>query len=220
MDTRKSIPDWLPYVLPMALFLGITALEGNWPERYVAIYIAKIVVVAGALVWAKATWKDIRWQPRLIPVSVACGLALFAIWVGIELALKYPHLGERSAFNPFEKVPDDSLRMLFICSRFIGLVLIVPFMEELFWRSFLLRFATQTDFKALPIGTFSLVGGAITCALFALAHPEWLPALIFAAAMAALVWKTKSIFACFVAHATTNLALGVYVITERAWGFW
>jgi hypothetical protein len=100
------------------------------------------------------------------------------------------------------------------------LVLLVPFMEELFWRSFGLRYATRTDFQALPIGTFSAAGAAATCAVFALAHPEWVVALVFAAGMTLLLWKTKSLFACFVAHAVANLALGTYVVTQGAWGLW
>ena len=84
----------------------------------------------------------------------------------------------------------------------------------------MLRFATQTDFRSLAIGTFSLAGAAITCGLFALAHPEWIPAFLFAAALAALARYTKSIFACFVAHLVTNLSLGIYVLTERAWALW
>lgn len=204
----------------MALFLGITALEGQIPNYYVWVYFAKVVVVVAALIWAKPTWKDLKFEPKWIPVAVAVGLLLFAAWVGIESYLSYPHLGERTGYNPWEKIPDEGMRMAFIGVRFFGLVLLVPLMEELFWRSFMLRFATQTDFRSLAIGTFSLAGAAITCGLFALAHPEWIPAFLFAAALAALVRYTKSIFACFVAHLVTNLSLGIYVLTERAWALW
>ena len=217
---KKPLSDWLPYVLPIAIFLGFTFAEGEFPDHYVWIYFAKIAAVIAALVWAKVTWRDIKWEPKLIPISVVIGLVLFAVWVGIEQYFKYPHIGDRTAYDPFKKIPDEGMRMAFIAVRMFGLVLLVPFMEELFWRSFGLRFATQPNFKELPIGTFSMQGAAIVCAVFAFAHPEWLPALIFAAAMAYLIAKTKSVFACFVAHLTTNLALGVYVLTQSAWMFW
>jgi uncharacterized protein len=203
----------------MALFLGITYAEGQVPENYVWVYFVKIILVVAALFWARPTWKDIKWEPKLIPLAVGLGLVLFGVWVGIE-RVAYPHIGDRSAYNPWEKISDASLRSAFIAVRFFGLVLVVPLMEELFWRSFGLRYATQTDFKALPIGTFSMTGAVITCAIFALSHPEWAPALVFAAAMTVLVWKTQSIFACLVAHAVTNLALGIYVVTQGAWTLW
>lgn len=204
----------------MALFLGITYAEGKDPEHYVWIYFAKIAVVVAALIWARPTWKDIKWEPKQIPLAAVLGLVLFAVWVGIEKYIQYPHLGDRSAYNPWEKVSDPALRSAFVAVRFFGLVLVVPFMEELFWRSFGLRYATQTDFKALPIGKFSMAGALITCAIFAIAHPEWAPALIFAAAMTVLVSRTQSVFACFVAHLMTNLALGIYVVTQGAWALW
>jgi hypothetical protein len=204
----------------MALFLGLTYLEGEMRSNYVWVYFAKILFVIGALLWAKPTWKDIRFDTKQIPLAVIAGLLLFAIWVGIEKFVPYPHLGTRTGFNPVEKIPDAGLRTAFISVRFLGLALVVPFMEELFWRSFGLRYASQTDFKALEIGAFTMTGAALCCGVFALAHPEWLPALIFAATMTVLVWKTKSIFACFVAHAVTNLALGIYVVNQSAWALW
>ena len=220
MNSRKSLPDWLPYVLPMAVFLGVTFLEGQSPANYVWIYFAKIIAVAAALFWARPTWSDIKWEPKLIPLGVVLGLLLFVVWVGIEKMVHYPHLGDRSAFDPWQKISDPGLRSAFIAVRFFGLVALVPFMEELFWRSFGLRYATQTDFRSLPIGKFSMTGAVITCAVFGLAHPEWIPAIIFAAAMTVLVARTKSIFACIVAHAVTNLALGIYVVNQGAWSLW
>ena len=203
----------------MALFLGLTYAEGLSPANYVWIYFAKTVVVLAALVWAKPTWRDIKWEPKLMPLSVVLGLILFAVWVGLE-KLHYPHLGDRTAYNPWEKIADPSLRLAFVAVRFFGLALLVPFMEELFWRSFGLRIASQTDFKSLEIGSFTMTGAGICCAVFAFSHPEWLAGLVFAAAMTALVWRTKSIFACVVAHAVTNLALGIYVVTQGAWSLW
>ncbi|MFI5385241.1 MAG: CAAX prenyl protease-related protein [Fimbriimonadales bacterium] len=216
----KSVPDWAPYGLPMALFLGLTYAEGRYPENYVWIYFVKIATVLAALIWVRPTWGDIRWETKLIPLATAVGLLLFLVWVGVERAIVYPHLGNRSSYNPWAMIYGQGLRSAFLAARFFGLVLLVPFMEELFWRSFGLRYATQTDFKALPIGKFSRTGALLTCAVFALSHPEWAPALIFAAAMTILVWKTKSIFACIVAHAVTNLALGVYVVTQGVWTLW
>ncbi len=204
----------------MALFLGMTYAEGQSPANYVTIYFAKIVVVLAALIWARSTWKDIKFDAKQIPLAVIAGLVLFVVWVGIEKYLKYPHIGDRTGYDPFEKIPEAGLRTAFIAVRFFGLTLLVPFMEEIFWRSFGLRYASQTDFKSLNIGSFTMTGAAICCAVFAFSHPEWLPALVFAAAMTAMVWKTKSVFACFVAHTVTNLALGIYVITQGAWTLW
>jgi CAAX prenyl protease-like protein len=217
---RIAIPEWFPYVLPMGLFLGITFLEGSFEKDYVTVYFIKMALVVLALIYAKATWKDIRWDPKVLPVAIVTGLVMFGMWVGIENTVNYSHMGERTGYNPWEKIEDDGLRSAFFAVRFFGLVLLVPFMEELFWRSFGLRYASVPDWQNQPVGFFIQTGAVMTCGIFALAHPEWLVALIFSIAMTVLIHRTKSVFACFVAHLVTNLALGIYVVTQHAWHFW
>jgi CAAX prenyl protease-like protein len=113
------------------------------------------------------------------------------------------------------------LRYGFLALRFYGLVLMVPVMEEVFWRSFLLRFATDLDdFKRVPIGTFSTTAFFVSSAMFAAAHSEWLVAFICAAAYAYLYRVTRSLFACIVAHSVTNLALGIYILITGDWKYW
>jgi CAAX prenyl protease-like protein len=204
----------------MVLFLGITWIEGKFPENYIWIYFAKIAVTLAALAYYRETWKDIRFEPKWMAPSVALGLVLCLLWVWIDKTITYPHFGERTAYDPFAKISGDALRAAFFAIRFFGLVVVVPVMEELFWRSFLLRYATKSDFWKLPIGVFSGTALLIVSAIFAAAHPEWLVAAIFALAMGLLLRYSKSVFACVVAHAATNLALGIYVVARSDWIYW
>ena len=96
--------------------------------------------------------------------------------------------------------------------RMLGLVVLVPLIEELFWRSFLIRWLIDPDFQKVPIGRVTPMAAAVTSVAFALVHPEWLPALLTGALWAWLLWQTRSLTACVVSHATANLALGIYVI--------
>ena len=64
------------------------------------------------------------------------------------------------------------------------------------------------------------MAAAVTSVMFALVHPEWLPALLTGALWAWLLWQTRSLAACVVSHATANLALGVYVIATGDWKYW
>jgi len=205
----------------MAIFLGITALEGQFEEHYVWIYFAKVLLVGAALFYFREPWKDIRFEPKWIVPAALLGLVLCAGWIWVDQNVAYPHfLGSRTGFNPYGKIADDGLRSAFLVARFVGLVLLVPIMEEIFWRSFVVRYASKQDFWTLPIGMFTWTGFAIMVGLFAAAHPEWLVAAIFAAAMGLLLKYSKSLFACIVAHAVTNLALGIYVVTHGDWKYW
>jgi CAAX prenyl protease-like protein len=204
----------------MLLFLGLTYLEGEFRQQYPYFYIGKIILVAATMFYYRETWKDIRFDVKWLLPSVVLGAALCAVWVWGERNVAYPHfLGERSAFDPTREIVNPVLQGVFLGFRFLGLVLLVPVMEELFWRSFLLRYATRPDFEKLRIGEFSLAAFCIVASLFAAAHPEWLVALVFAVAIGLWVRYTRSIFACVVCHATTNLALGAYVVARGDWAF-
>jgi CAAX prenyl protease-like protein len=215
-------PLWLAYVAPMAVFMGMTALlEPRFPAHYVWLYIAKVCIVTGALVAFRAAWQDIRFEAHVLLLAALVGLAVFAEWVLLDTVTPpLAFLGQRAAFNPFTAIAEPGLRGLFLVFRFFGLVLMVPVMEELFWRSFLLRYLTKEDFTSLPIGTFSASAFGIVAVAFGAAHPEWLAALVCAAAYGLLLRQTRSLFACIVAHAVTNLALGLYVLITHQWHFW
>jgi CAAX prenyl protease-like protein len=126
--------------------------------------------------------------------------------------------GARTAFDP--NVLSPAGKWAFIAVRFAGLVLLVPVFEELFWRSFLIRWLIDQDFWKVPIGRVTPLAAGVSSAVFALAHPEWLPALLTGLIWAGLLWQTRSVSACVVSHVVANLALGIYVIATGEWKFW
>lgn len=218
---RTRYPLWLAYVTPMAAFMLLSAAESSVPKAYyVWLYFAKVVVVTAALLWFREPWKDIRPRTNLLVPAVLVGLLVFIEWVLIDKWIPYPHLGSRTGLNPFTAIEVPALRILFLAVRFYGLAVMVPVMEEIFWRSFLLRYFSAPEFTNLPVGEFSWGSFWIVAVAFGLAHPEWLVAVICACAYALLLRQTKSLFACIVAHSTTNLALGVYVLLSQDWVYW
>jgi CAAX prenyl protease-like protein len=98
-------------------------------------------------------------------------------------------------------------------------VALVPLIEELFWRSFLMRWLAKSEFWELPVGTVTPMAALVTSGLFAAAHPEWLPALLTGLLWAWLLWHTRSVLACVVSHAVANLGLGLIVAATGRWEF-
>ena len=218
----SNLPAWVPYVVPIIAFIGLTSLESAMPKSaYVWLYCSKVMVVTILLLSFRRPWRDIRPQMKGLLPAVVVGLVVFAEWILIDKWVPYPHLGDRVGFNPNAEIAVPLLRLCFTLVRFYGLVILVPIMEELFWRSFLLRYLSNTDdFTQIPIGSFTGSAFGIVAIAFALAHPEWLVAAICAAAYALLLKQTRSIFACIFAHSITNLALGLYVILAQDWIYW
>lgn len=219
MDTTSSGGIW-QYWLPTILFGVLTLADSSVPATWFpAAYIAKAVVVTAALIFCRRPLADIRPDWRLVAPSILLGGVVCVLWVGIDQWIPYPHLGTRSAFDP-TALRGTAWWMPFLAARFYGLVLMVPVMEEILWRSFLLRYLTQQDFERLPMGTFSAFALWIMVGASALAHPEWLVAVMASLVYAGWLRRTRSLFAVIVTHAATNAALGAYVLATGQWQYW
>lgn len=217
----SGIPLWYQYVIPIVVFALMTAAEGYAaPRFYVWLYLAKVCVVTVTLLLCRDSWKDVSFNMRGVPLGLLVGLVVFVVWVSLDRWVAYPQLGSRTGLNPFTDIDSPVLRVVFFVARFYGLALLVPVMEELFWRSFLLRYLTDSAFTELPQGSFSWGAFALVAIVFAISHPEWLAALFAAAAYALLLRQTRSIFACIVAHLFTNLCLGIYILKTESWTYW
>jgi len=207
----------------------LTTLEGYVPTRdgqpdlfwYPVAYAAKIAAVI-AVAWAcRSTWRDLIPFPNkaALALAVFSGAIVALLWVGLDGRYpEIPLLGKRSAFNP-TALP-EARRIGFLAVRLTGLVLVVPLIEELFWRSFLLRWLIDADFAKVPIGKVTPTAAAITSVLFAVSHPEWLPALLTALLWVWLLWHTKNLSACVISHSVANLGLSIYVLSTGDWKFW
>jgi CAAX prenyl protease-like protein len=219
---EASPRDLIPYLVPMLAFLGVTSLEGYLPQGwYPAGYAAKVLVVA-VLAWlCRTTWCDLKPapSPAVATLAIMVGLIVFVLWIRLEgLYPALAFLGKRTGFDP-SSLP-GGWKWPFLAVRFTGLVLLVPLIEELFWRSFLIRWIIDPDFLKIPVGRVTPIAAAISSVAFALSHPEWLPALLTGLLWARLLWQTRSLSACVLSHAVANLALGLHVLATGEWKYW
>src|SRR5207249_9319022 len=135
-------------------------------------------------------------------------------WVGMQLWLqRHFEFFKPSAdvFNPFDTFHSPATQWSFVAVRMIGAVLVVPVMEELFWRDFLWReVIAPNDFKLAHVGELEWPALLIVTAAFASVHANcWLNAGVLGLMIAGLPVFTKSLGACIIAHATTNLLLAL-----------
>ncbi len=209
------------YWLPLAVFGVFTAIEPYAPAGlYPVAYMGKIAAVTATLFFWREGLADIKPSRRVMLPAVAVGILIMLQWVIIDKLVPYPHLGSRVGFDPFASVPNRVLLTAFIIARLYGLVIVVPIIEEIFWRSFLVRYITNQDFRSVMVGTFSAASLWIVSIGSALTHPEWLVALIAALLFAWLLRSTRSLFAAVLAHAVANAALGAYILIAKDWQYW
>jgi hypothetical protein len=230
----------------MAFLMVAGSSEG---ETQYLWYPVKAVVVAAALVYV---W------PRLPPLRVASpglavlvGLVGFVAWVGLEPFVVTDPEARQGGFDPYVYVAAHGMWTYWVLAgfRMFGFVMVVPVMEEVFWRGFLMRFLINPDaakvprpkdpedimawvdydlerftndrFEGVPIGAYSAVSFWGTTLAFASVHgAHWALAMVYGILVGWLFIRTRSIGACIVAHAVTNLALGLYTLWTRQWFWW
>ena len=222
--SRSRISPDAAYILPMAVFLALTTVGGQWPSLYPLTYIVKTILVAASLVFLWPHYTKIRWDYWWL--GLIMGVVGIVQWIGMEKLLLhwFPQFPEISVtlFDPLHSFSFAKVAWSFIALRWADAVLVVPVMEELFWRDFLWRtIAAPADFKLASIGEWDrgLPILAVSVA-FCLVHPQWLIALVWGLMIGSLLIYTRSLGACILMHAVTNLLLGGWVLYFHDWRFW
>jgi uncharacterized protein len=205
--------------IPFGIFVALTFLQGGLGDTsQYWIYALKTVLAAWMLWILRPYIKEMRWSFSWEAVIV--GIAVFLAWVGLDG--HYPVLASREAtFNPVRSYgAGSSLAILFIAIRTLGSSLVVPPLEEVFYRSFLYRFIIKSDFAKIPLGTFDLRAFLILGVVFGIGHYEWLPGILCAFAYQWLVCRKDRLGDAMTAHAITNFLLALWVIFRPAYYFW
>ena len=217
----------LARVVPFAAFMVLLAVRGAVPEdgswgidpRW--LYGASVLVVGGLLAWFWREYGELVSQtlPSLAEaaLAVAVGLLVFGLWINLDAP--WMRLGEPSAgFVP--KDANGQLLWPLIAVRWVGASLLVPVMEELFWRSFLMRWVQSPQFESVVPQQVGLKAVVLSTFVFMLAHTLWLAAIIAGLAYAWLYVRTGKLWVPIIAHAVTNGVLGVWVLQTQRWAFW
>jgi CAAX prenyl protease-like protein len=205
----------LPYVLPFSLFALITILGPQLNLSQYFLYPLKTLFVGTLIIYYLPQWKsEIRFT--LDWAALLAGVFVFLIWIGLEGTV--PQIGDTEGFNPNQVDPNWISPLIGI--RLIGAVLVVPVMEELFWRSFALRFLIESRFTSIPLGTFNWFSFIAISIAFGFEHHRWLPGILAGLIYALLLYRSKNLFSPILSHAVTNFLLGIYVLTTEQWSFW
>jgi len=224
----------LAHAVPFLSWVGLRLLFDQvapgraWPY-------AVQTVASGLLLAVLRPW---RYYPRPglrhLPLALLGGLLVLVVWVGPFLGMGdgMPWIQEfylRFCVLPLGRLPampgsspyaPDVCGWSLALIRVGGSAFVIAVAEEFFWRGFLYRRLVQTDFLRLPLDAFDREAFWLSALLFGLEHREWAAGVVAALVYSAIMLRTKDIWASVMAHSLTNLLLGIYVISARAYGFW
>jgi CAAX prenyl protease-like protein len=194
-----------------------------YPLTYSIACIASLVAVVLAMTGY------LRVPFRINSLAYIVGVLGIFVWLGLwyldDHFLGIAHLlggGARAGFNPFRELKDNPTWMwTFLGIRFLGLVCVIPIAEEFFLRGYLVRFIEDPEWDRIPVGRSTWRSLAGVAAYAAMTHnTEIIAALAWFGMVTWMFLKTRNIWDCVIAHAITNLLLGLYVIFTDTWELW
>ena len=213
----------IEWVGPFVIFAIWLLLDKKLPIANPTKEIVRDVVLVGAILGFSR-----RVLPRSAPhwlTSVGLGIVVFAVWVAPDYIV--PGWRQHVLFQNgitghiTTSIPPSELTTLMLVLRTTRAALIVPVLEELFWRGWLPRWIQDTDFNRVPLGQYTRLAFWATAVLFAAEHgPFWEVGLLAGVIYNWWMRRTRSLGDLMIAHGVTNLALSLYVIEARQWSFW
>lgn len=212
--------------LPFVLYIGFLAatpsfreaLPTGWDGRW--LYAVQIGVVMLVMVWFARAYQELRplalgWRDA--PEATSIGVAVFVLWINLDFS--WAMQGDPGAgFDPRDASGD--IDWVLVAIRIFGATAVVPIMEELFWRSFLMRWLDKRDFLRFPATAASLRALLLTSIVFGIEHHLWLAGILAGLAYGGLYMRSGNLWSPILAHAVTNLLLGLWVVATGAWSFW
>lgn len=216
-SAHASVPRIVPFALYI-LFLAAGPLFTGFDTRW--LYPVQVGLVALALAYF---WRRYEELPRLRALSGGhCALAavvgffVFILW--IQLDTGWMMVGDAGAgFDPRD---DGRINMPLVLSRLAGAALVVPIMEELFWRSFVMRWIDKPAFLLLSPAAVSLKALMVSSVVFGFEHHLWFAGIVAGLAYGWLYRVSANLWVPVIAHAVTNGLLGIWVLYTQSWQFW
>jgi uncharacterized protein len=214
----------IPWVAPFAVFIGVMAVEKALNLSPGIFYPVRTACALATLL--AVSRQVIPWRPARPLASIAVGIGVFVIWIGPDLL--WPGWREHWLFhNPLlgsasSSLPGDlKTNAAFIAVRVFGSVGLVPIVEELFWRGWLMRWLITPQFQKVPLGAYAPLSFWATALLFASEHGSyWEVGLIAGIVYNWWLIRTRNLADCILAHAVTNACLAAYVLARGQWQYW
>ena len=219
----------IPWVLPFAVFmlaLSVTPLLGLPPHAELVLRFA--LPALALLVFSRDVLKSALIGVKFdsFTTSVLVGASVFAIWVAPDML--WPGYRDHWLFQNAvtgtlasslaPEVRSDGAALLL---RILRAVILVPIVEELFWRGWMMRWLIRHDFLKVPLGEYARMSFWATAGLFAIEHgPYWEVGFLAGTVYNYWMVRTKSLKDVILAHAVTNACLAAYVLRTGRWEFW
>ena len=203
------------YLVPLLAVLGAGALSRAMSSDFERLY--SLRVIAALLVFIRYREKLCSIDWRFSWRGPAVGAAVFIVWlIAAHFLIPAAAMPEKLA-----AISSDALRGVWILGRLVGAAVIVPIVEELAYRGYLMRRLMNSDFESVPYRSVGWLALIATSIAFGLAHGAlWLPGIASGLAFGLLLIRRGRMGEAVAAHATANLLISGVVLGSGQWQLW
>lgn len=224
MPAKREGHGWGAYFWPYLGFLGVIELSGRLPEDYghLAPYLLpiKVAVPLGLFLhyYARGHYPELRgcrFTPGGVTLDVLVGVAGAALWMA-PFILSESLRPDAEGFDP--NLFGPSLAGLALSIRAIGYGVATPFIEELFVRSWLVRYIDvidgRGDFRDVPMARYSFRSFAVIAVWFTFSHVQWEWPVALAWIVLTQLWfyHRRHLASMVIVHASSNLSILLFVM--------
>ena len=215
----------IPWIAPFAVFMLLVAVAPTlpfgqpWESVFrVGVLVVTIAVCSGDIVRAL--------RVKHLFGSIALGLAVCALWVAPDMLIpgwRTHPLFQNGLTGTLKTsiAPAELADPLVVMLRITRAALLVPILEELFWRGWLPRWIVNNDWQKVPMGTYTRLAFIATAVLFASEHgPYWEVGLLCGLIYNWWMWRTRSLGDLVLVHGVTNAALSGFVLVTGRYEYW
>jgi len=222
MLTERSGHGWGAYFWPYLSFLLILEIERRIPEEAAPYLLpVKVAVPLGVFLayFLRGHYRELRgcqWSITGVGQDVLVGVVGAALWMAPYLFIDSLRPAGDEAFDPNQF--GSSLAWLALGLRAVGYGVATPFIEELFVRSWLIRyidvFDRRGDFRDVPIGRYSLRSFAVVVVWFTFSHVPWEWPVAVAWIVMTQLWfyHRRQLPSMVIVHASSNLSILAFVV--------
>ncbi len=188
-------------ILPFLAFMLGTILASAFSSEPDLAYPVKVLAMAGALGFFWPMYRRMEW--RIDPLAILAGVVIGGFWIWTRPGAPGLAVSLAGLSSP--------VFLLWAVTRVIGTGFLVPMVEELFFRGYLLGRLDQGG----PV--WRIIAIAVSSALFALLHGRWIAAGVAGVIFALLALRRGRLSDAIVAHMVANLLIAGAAAVTGDW---
>lgn len=218
----KSLPQeevWNPtaaYLLPMLTWIGVMLVAGMVQSTsFDRLYILRIPFTLVVLWWFRSYWRanhySLSWE------AIGAGFLVYLLWI---VAFQEPPDSSANLWSQDFQQLSGMERDLWIFSRLLGSIFLIPVVEELAFRGFLLRRLISSDFTEVHLTSIHWFSFLLSSVAFGWMHQSWLAGTLAGLVFAWVYSRRGHLMDAVVAHAIANLLVAFHVMSTQSWLLW